>query len=323
MSEHVREIDDAAIEALEARLGRALVRRRLAIESDRLAHIMLINQGRKILHLEQSRLAKALLFGFLEITGLIRRGARNAADVRVRENVVRLDRLPAEFDGFTLLQISDLHVDRSQGAMARLGELLPGLSYDVCVLTGDYRGDVRGSHAAALDGIAKLRPLLRTPVYGILGNHDGIALLPKLEAFDIRMLMNETAIFERGAARLYLAGIDDANFYATEDIAQATVQIPRGAVSILLSHTPEVYREAAAAGFALMLAGHTHGGQICLPGGIPIMTASTAPRWSVAGAWAWQEMQGYTSVGLGTSLVTARFNCPPEITLHRLRCGAR
>ncbi len=323
MSEHVREIDDATIEALEVRLGRVHLRRRLAIESDRLAHIMVSRHGRKLFHLEQSRVAKAVIFGFLELSGLMRRGARNAADVRVRENVVRLDQLPAEFDGFTLLQISDLHVDRSLGAMARLAELLPSLSYDVCVLTGDFRGDVRGSHASALDGIAQVRPLLQSPVYGILGNHDGIVLLPELEALDIRMLMNETAVLERGAARLYLAGIDDANFYATEDIAQAAAHIPREAASILLSHTPEVYREAAAAGFGLMLCGHTHGGQFCLPGGIPILTASAAPRWSVAGAWAWQEMQGYTSVGLGTSVVTARFNCPPEVTLHRLRCTMR
>jgi len=316
--EHVHEIDDQTIEALEARLGRAHLRRRLAIESDRAAHVMTSRQGRKLFHLENSRIAKALIFSFLEISGLMRRGARNAAAVRVRTNGVPIADLPTELDGFTLLQISDLHVDRSPGAMARLAELLPELSYDVCVLTGDYRGDVRGSHRAAIDGIAKVRPLIKSPVYGILGNHDGLVLLPALEALGIQMLMNETAVIERGAERLYLAGIDDANFYGTEDLGRAAAPVPRPGVSILLSHTPEVYREAEAAGFALMLCGHTHGGQICLPGGIAVMTASTAPRWTVAGVWRYQKLQGYTSAGLGTSMVTARFNCPPEITLHRL-----
>jgi predicted MPP superfamily phosphohydrolase len=314
----VREIDDQTIEALEARLGRAHVRRRLAIESDRVAHTMAARHGRKLFHLEHSRVAKALIFGFLEISGLMQRGARNAAAVEVRTNGVRIAALPAELDGFTLLQISDLHIDRSLGAVARLAQLLPDLSYDVCVLTGDYRGDVRGTHDVAIEGIAKLRPLIKSPVYGILGNHDGLMLLPRLEALGIRVLMNETVVIERGAERLFIAGIDDANFYGTEDLGRAAGSIPRPGVSVLLSHTPEVYREAEAAGFALMLCGHTHGGQICLPGGVAVMTASTAPRWTVRGAWRYQTLQGYTSAGLGTSLVTARFNCPPEITLHRL-----
>ena len=97
-------------------------------------------------------------------------------------------------------------------------------------------------------------------------------------------------------------------------------QIPAGAFSILLSHTPETYREAAAAGFDLMLSGHTHGGQLCLPGGIPIKLEARLPRSMGAGAWRYAEMAGYTSVGAGTSLLPVRLNCPPEITLHTLRC---
>ena len=87
--------------------------------------------------------------------------------------------------------------------------------------------------------------------------------------------------------------------------------------SILLSHTPEVYRQAAHAGFDLMLSGHTHGGQICLPGGVPL-TLDSGCRAIGAGAWRYDAMAGYTSVGAGSSIVPVRFNCPPEITLHRL-----
>ena len=88
--------------------------------------------------------------------------------------------------------------------------------------------------------------------------------------------------------------------------------------SILISHTPEVYRQAAHADFNLLLSGHTHGGQICLPGGIPITLDSILPRSMGSGAWKYHDMIGYTSVGAGSSIVPVRFNCPPEITLHHL-----
>ena len=94
--------------------------------------------------------------------------------------------------------------------------------------------------------------------------------------------------------------------------------MPADAFSILLSHTPEIYRQAAHAGFDVLLAGHTHGGQICLPGGIPITLDSKLPRKMGAGAWMYHSMMGYTSVGAGSSVVAVRLNCLPEITLHHL-----
>ena len=75
------------------------------------------------------------------------------------------------------------------------------------------------------------------------------------------------------------------------------------------------------AGFNLLLGGHTHGGQLCLPGSIPITLDAMLPRRMGAGAWRHHTMVGYTSVGAGTSLIPVRLNCPPEITLHYLRCG--
>ena len=121
--------------------------------------------------------------------------------------------------------------------------------------------------------------------------------------------------------RIHLAGIDDAHFYRVDNIEKAAAGIPEGAFSILLSHTPEIYRQAAHAGFRLLLSGHTHGGQICLPGSIPIMLDSTLPRRLGSGAWKHHDMIGYTSVGAGSSIVPVRINCPPEITLHRLQRG--
>jgi hypothetical protein len=146
-------------------------------------------------------------------------------------------------------------------------------------------------------------------------------MVPGLEAMGIQILLNECAVIQRGDQRIFLAGIDDAHFYRVDNIEKAALQIPDGEFSILLSHTPEIYRQAAHANFDLMLSGHTHGGQICLPGSIPITLESALPRRMGAGPWQYNNMIGYTSVGAGSSVVPVRLNCPPEITLHCLRCG--
>jgi predicted MPP superfamily phosphohydrolase len=205
--------------------------------------------------------------------------------------------------------------------MQHLIELVGGMRYDLCVLTGDYRGKTFGPFEATLDGLAKVRAQLQGSIYGVLGNHDSIQMVPAMEAMGIRMLLNECEAIARGDQRIYLAGIDDAHFYRVDNIEKAALPIPDGAFSILLSHTPEVYRQAAHANFDLMLSGHTHGGQICLPGSIPIKLEAVLPRRMGAGAWKYHNMTGYTSVGAGSSVLPVRLNCRPEITLHCLRRG--
>jgi predicted MPP superfamily phosphohydrolase len=145
-------------------------------------------------------------------------------------------------------------------------------------------------------------------------------MVPGLEEMGIRMLLNESEIIVRGDQRIHLAGIDDAHYYRVDNIEKAASQIPHDEFSILLSHTPEIYRQAAHAGFNLLLGGHTHGGQICLPGSIPITLDSVLPRRMGSGAWKHHNMAGYTSVGAGSCIVPVRINCPPEITMHYLHC---
>jgi predicted MPP superfamily phosphohydrolase len=188
-------------------------------------------------------------------------------------------------------------------------------------LTGDFRGATFGPYDAAIKGMARLVGHLRQPIFGVLGNHDTIQMLPGLEAMGIRMLQNECEVIKRKGQSIHLAGIDDAHYFRVDNIEKAAAGIPERAFAILLSHTPEIYRQAAHAGFDLLLSGHTHGGQICLPGSIPITLDSVLPRSMGAGAWRYGDMIGYTSVGAGSSVVAVRYNCPPEITLHRLSRG--
>ncbi len=309
-------MDDSILDRLERRLGRLHANQRLGIETDHEAQIF--GQGLNFFHIENWYSIHSVIRNLFKVTGLYWRGVKNAERVQVRHTVLEFKSLPEAFDQCTFLHISDLHVDMNPGAMERLKELLPTLEYDVCVLTGDYRGATFGPFEPALEGLAEIRPCLKGPVYGVLGNHDTIKMVPSLEDMGIRMLLNECEAISRGNQSIFLAGIDDAHFYRVDNIEKAAGAIPPGAFSVLLSHTPEIYRQAAHAGFDLLLAGHTHGGQVCLPGAIPLTLDSALPRRLGSGLWKYQRMVGYTSVGVGSSIVSIRLNCLPEITLHRL-----
>jgi uncharacterized protein len=305
---------------LEQRIGRRHARQRLGIEKDHEAQVF--GQGINFFHIENLALSHVLIRALLMATGLYWRGISNAAKVDIRHNRIESPNLPKAFDGFTIVQLSDLHVEMSEAAMERVIDLLGEARYDVCVLTGDYRGRICGPYDSTLAGMARVRASLKGPIYGVLGNHDTICMVPGLEAMGIRMLLNESDVIGRGGQRLHLAGIDDAHFYGMDNIEKAAAAIPHNEFSILISHTPEVYRQAARADFNLLLSGHTHGGQICLPGGFPITLDSVLPRSMGSGPWRYHDMIGYTSVGAGSSVVPVRFNCPPEITLHHLHLSS-
>ena len=311
-------MNDAIVSKLEQRLGRLHAERRLGIEAEHEAQIF--GQGINFFHIGNWYSIHSLFRSTLKLSGLYWRGQWNAERIQVRHNQIRSVNLPSSFNGFTLLHMSDLHADVNEGAVRRLAELLSDLEYNVCVITGDYRGETFGPFDAALEGMERLRSRLRGPVYAVLGNHDTICMIPGLEEMGIRVLLNECEPISRGSDSIYLAGIDDAHYYRADSIEKAASNIPHDEFSILLSHTPEVYRQAAHAGFNLLLSGHTHGGQICLPGSIPITLHSVLPRNMGSGPWKYHDMVGYTSAGVGSSIVPVRINCLPEVTLHHLQC---
>ena len=316
-----RSIDQTVLENLEARLGRLHARQRLGIEDEREGRVF--GRGVDVLRLKKWYHSATIIRAALMATGLYWRARKNAENIKIRRHDIRSPEVPDSFDGFTILHLSDLHADMNDGAMRRLLELLPTVSYDVCVLTGDYRGKTYGPYLEAIEGLVRVRARLEGPVYAVLGNHDTIHMVPRLEEIGIRMLLNEFEAIERGGEHIHLVGIDDAHYYRVDNIEKAASGVPAAEFSILLSHTPEIYRQAAHAGFKLMLSGHTHGGQICLPGAIPIVLDLVLPRRMGAGAWNYQDMAGYTSVGVGSCVLPVRLNCPPEITLHRLMRGRR
>jgi len=311
---------DNLLAGLEARIGTPHFQRRLGMEREHEARIA-ADWGTRFVYHENWYSMHGLMRTVLTLAGLHRRGRHNVLDIRRQDNEVCLARLPAAFEGLSVLHLSDLHLDMSAPYLERLIASVKGLSRDICVLTGDFRYRTFGPYQPSLDALARLRPHLGEAVYAVLGNHDTIRMVPGMEALGIDVLMNEAVHLRRGDDCLILAGIDDAHTYRTHDFDKLEAAVGLKSCAILLSHTPEPYRKAAHVGFSLMLCGHTHGGQICLPGGVPLFTDSGAPRAVARGAWKYHDMVGYTSVGCGSSIIDVRLNCRPEVTLHRLHSG--
>ena len=249
---------------------------------------------------------------------------------------IRLRGLPNEFDGFSIAQLSDFHYeDRFSVVPIRKGvELVNGLHPDLIVLTGDFvtvpMGDYHRSTAyrfAKNSGpCAAILGKLQAPAgkFAVLGNHDGSSdpsyVVHALHDNGIPVLMNRSLPLERGKARIWLAGIDDV-LEGRPDLAAALRSIPAGEVTILLAHEPDFADEVAFAPVHLQLAGHSHGGQIWIPGiGAPWLPqlARKYPR----GLYQIGKLILYTNLGLGTIRMPVRINCPPEVTLITLRAAA-
>ncbi|MCJ7556104.1 MAG: metallophosphoesterase [Gammaproteobacteria bacterium] len=276
--------------------------------------------GKTLFHPENSLLSTSLIRTVLRMTGLLERGRRNAMDIGIRENPVSLPRLPNSFDGFTLLHISDLHLDSRPDFPLRLAEVVAPLEYDLCVLTGDYRFHTHGDPRPALGGLSMLRQALKGTAYAVLGNHDGSEMIPDMIAMGYHLLYNTAVPVERSGEMFYIVGVDDPHFFQTDDLAMALGSVPEGLVRVLLAHSPEIYQLAEAANVDLLLCGHTHGGQIALPGGRALYANARCPHRINSGNWQYGNLRGYTSVGAGSSVLDVRFNCRPEVTLHRLCC---
>ena len=310
-------IDEATLSSLRARVGKIHLRQRLGIETDYERRIF--GQGRTFFHVENWYLLRSIIRNSLRLVLLLRRGRRNARRIVLRHNRIPLPQLPRAFDNYRILQISDLHLDMAPDIPHVLIEAVRHVDYDLCVLTGDYRAETFGPYAPALAALRQLRTHLQGDVYAVLGNHDTLCMVPAMEAMEIRMLLNEQVSIERRGEVIHLAGIDDPHYYRADNLEKAADTIPDGATSILLAHSPEIYQHAAHADFNVMLCGHTHAGQICLPGGFPVMCNARCPRAFCRGSWTYHGMSGYTSAGSGSCAVDVRLNCPPEITLHQLQ----
>lgn len=260
--------------------------------------------------------ATARVLGML---GLSRRAREEADNLVLEERTLHLPRLPDGFDGFRILHLSDFHCAANLGVGSRLAAVLEGADYDAAVLTGDYQDSLVSCEREAIAReMRALRGALRGEVFFTLGNHDHGEAGAVLKEAGFFSLVNRHVVLRRGGEVIRLAGIDDPHFYRTH-LMEMVQEVAQGGFTVLLSHSPEVLHSLKLGMTDLVLCGHTHGGQICLPGGHPIFTNARCQRWAVRGSWKIGGTHGYTSRGVGTSGIRARINCPGEATIHILR----
>ncbi len=262
----------------------------------------------------------------LKLAGLWRRGVANGLDVRLRTLRLELPGLPDAFQGYRVLHLADPHLDAAPGLPAAILESVAGLEVDLCVCTGDLRAADRGPfiETQILEPLAALRRTVRAAdgFLATLGNHDCAEMVPELARLGYELLLNRSRRLSRGGAEILVTGVDDVHRYYTPAAAAALSALAPATFGLALVHSPEFAREAAAAGYHLYLCGHSHGGQVCLPGGGPLVTnLARRHRPMASGLWRCRAMTGYTSPGAGLSSLPVRFNCPPEVTLFVLARG--
>lgn len=260
------------------------------------------------------------IFGcLLHSIKLYPKGIRNAETIILKEINLYFSNLPRAFDGFTVLHLSDLHLDGMKGLEDRTLRILENRGVDLCVLTGDYRTGLHGPHKHIIKGIEYLIKRIQSKhgFIGILGNHDGCHMLDPLEQIGITMLVNSSCLIHKEPERIRIIGTDDVHYYYTDQALHALEHADED-FSIALVHSPELVDVAAEMGVDLYLCGHTHAGQICLPGGRAILTHLNRGRKYYRGYWKYLDMQGVTHAGIGTSGIPVRFNTRGEVLIHHL-----
>ena len=265
------------------------------------------------------RLEHVFAYG-LRVTGLHKRGRQNARHITVNTLDLHFPKLPASFDGYRVLHLTDPHLDTLNGTGALICEKIKDLKIDLCVLTGDYRLRTYGGYKQILDPMKKILDAVNAKdgIIGTLGNHDPHVLVGDLEAMGMTVLINETRTITRENEQIAVTGLDDPHNYYTRQAEEALAASADG-FKMALVHSPEMYDVAERNGYQLYLCGHTHGGQICLPGGYPIITHLRNGKKFARGLWQFNKMKGYTNQGCGVVGIPARFNAQSEVALITLK----
>ncbi len=228
-----------------------------------------------------------------------------------------------------LAVISDLHAQSGDGAyldsiVRRTLEARP----DAILLLGDYVNDPSSGNFMDAETLGRhLAPLAQLPCFAVLGNHDydygADALRTMLQSFGTKMADGDIHALQTGGDTLYISGMRCLCHFDTPGDVPGAPQEGRPATSLLLTHSPAGAR-CAPEGTTATLAGHTHGGQVCLPGGVPILRPDRRVEWrEMKGAFETAGRPVYVSRGLGTSMIPLRLFCRPELLLVELRGAAR
>lgn len=255
--------------------------------------------------------------------------------VRLKRIRLLCPRLPREFDGFTVLQLSDLHMSQMGRRERNIHRLVRRSRPDVVALTGDLASD----DVAARDMMRIVQDAEpRSGVFAISGNADlryeeeWLGVKRVLRGCGVEMLENGHRVITRGDAQIVVAGVDDPHT-GQDNLKKALSGAPEETFILLLAHSPVMTVGAVEMGADVVLSGHTHGGQVALPLVGPLLTRSGHGKKLASGLWGGKKLrsaleldprwtQVYVSRGIGSSFIPLRFLCPPEVALFELRCAS-
>ncbi len=272
---------------------------------------------------------RALLAGGLitavTATGLTLPGVRPAWSRRpARVNVVQvpLPRLPRELDGLRIAVVGDIHLGKEVPARQVEAILRPLASQrvDLVVFTGDLAHQTRAELAASAEILGRLAP--RVPRYAVIGNHDRWTdqnvYVRAMERQGFQVLVDDAVRVRPRGVPVWLAGVNDP-YTARSRLERALANVPDDAFLLLLAHGPDVLRDPQSRRADLLLAGHTHGGQILLPLIGPTSCSSWyGPRYA-SGLFTVDGTKLFVTRGIGDGIVPVRVFCEPEVAVLELR----
>lgn len=252
------------------------------------------------------------------------------ASLSIREYDLALPGWPAAGDDLRIAVLTDLHTGSPHNDLEKLQEVVDATTRahpDLILLAGDFviQGVVGGHFVEPEASARVLRSLQATlGVYAVLGNHDwwfdGARVRKSLEDQGIPVLEDRAIPLAFNGTPLWLAGVSDY-WEAPHDVHRALQKIDTVGPVIVFTHNPDVFPEIPAR-VMLTIAGHTHGGQVAVPGlGRPVVPSQFGERYAIG-----HIVEGgrhlFVSTGIGTSILPVRFRVPPEISIITIRSAA-
>ncbi|MGE4272806.1 MAG: metallophosphoesterase [Desulfitobacterium sp.] len=238
--------------------------------------------------------------------------------IAVKQYTIAISNLPKEFEGFTILHLTDLHSKEYGVKQDKLLDLINRQSFDMVAMTGDF---IDKSNPDVEPILSLVKGLSSKPVFFVPGNHEWsheFNIKSVLETHGVEILENKVLKYSKGSSHIWIVGVDDP-YLRRDKLDQALEGITDSQPRILLAHAPNVFMPAAESNIELVLVGHTHGGQVRLP----IVGAIVAPGQGLFPKYDYgQFMSGSTNMiincGLGESVLPIRFYSRPEIVLVKL-----
>lgn len=291
-------------------------------------------RGRRVSRRTSSYLSLGAVLGSALAGGLLYAREVEPYWLKVERLTLTLPRLAPPFDGYRIVQISDIHMDgwMTPERLGHVVELVNEQEPDLVAITGDFVSGSARYISDLSDPLRKLRAL--DGAAAVLGNHDYLndadAVREVLSSTGITDISNTVRTVRRNDAALHLCGVDCVMYgYDRLDKVLEALGEAEPSCAVLLAHEPDFADESAASGrFDLQLSGHSHGGQVRLPFlGAPVFLPPLSlypdvpplARNYPSGLYKVEKMYQYTNRGLGAMSLRLRFNCRPEVTVLTLR----